>query len=354
MESHPVGIEKVELGLDTFGDITAEPDGTLRSGSQTLRDLLEQAILADTVGVDFLGVGEHHRDDYAVSAPEVVLGAIAARTTRMRLGSAVTVLSSDDPIRVFQRFSTVDALSSGRAEVILGRGSFTESFPLFGFDLSDYEELFSDKLALFAELRTGRPVSWSGSTRSPLQSQTVYPELENPPLPTWIAVGGSPESVVRAASYGLPLMLAIIGGDPLRFKPYVDLYHRALREMDKPLMPVGAHSPGHVADTDAQARDDLWPHYREYVGRIGRERGWPPPTRIEFERSTGPGGSLYVGSPDTVARKIASTVQALGLSRFDLKYSHGTLGHAELMRSVELYGTQVIPRVRELLSVGSG
>ena len=354
MESHPVGIEKVELGLDTFGDITAEPDGTLRSGSQTLRDLLEQAIFADTVGVDFLGVGEHHRDDYAVSAPEVVLGAIAARTTRMRLGSAVTVLSSDDPIRVFQRFSTVDALSSGRAEVILGRGSFTESFPLFGFDLSDYEELFSDKLALFAELRTGRPVSWSGSTRSPLQSQTVYPELENPPLPTWIAVGGSPESVVRAASYGLPLMLAIIGGDPLRFKPYVDLYHRALREMDKPLMPVGVHSPGHVADTDAQARDDLWPHYREYVGRIGRERGWPPPTRIEFERSTGPGGSLYVGSPDTVARKIASTVQALGLSRFDLKYSHGTLGHAELMRSVELYGTQVIPRVRELLSVGSG
>ncbi len=354
MESHPVGIGKVELGLDTFGDITAEPDGTLRSGSQTLRDLLEQAVLADTVGVDFLGVGEHHRDDYAVSAPEVVLGAIAARTTRMRLGSAVTVLSSDDPIRVFQRFSTVDALSSGRAEVILGRGSFTESFPLFGFDLSDYEELFSDKLALFAELRTGRPVSWSGSTRRPLQSQAVYPELENPPLPTWIAVGGSPESVVRAASYGLPLMLAIIGGDPLRFKPYVDLYHRALREMDKPLMPVGVHSPGHVADTDAQARDDLWPHYREYVGRIGRERGWPPPTRIEFERSTGPGGSLYVGSPDTVARKIASTVQALGLSRFDLKYSHGTLGHAELMRSIELYGTQVIPRVRELLSVGSG
>ncbi|MCZ4534150.1 LLM class flavin-dependent oxidoreductase [Gordonia terrae] len=354
MESHPVGIEKVELGLDTFGDITAEPDGTLRSGSQTLRDLLEQAILADEVGVDFLGVGEHHRDDYAVSAPEVVLGAIAARTTRMRLGSAVTVLSSDDPIRVFQRFSTVDALSSGRAEVILGRGSFTESFPLFGFDLSDYEELFSDKLALFAELRTGRPVSWSGSTRSSLQSQAVYPELENPPLPTWIAVGGSPESVVRAASYGLPLMLAIIGGDPLRFKPYVDLYHRALREMDKPLLPVGVHSPGHVADTDAQARDDLWPHYREYVGRIGRERGWPPPTRIEFERSTGPGGSLYVGSPDTVARKIASTVQALGLSRFDLKYSHGTLGHPELMRSIELYGTKVIPRVRELLSVGSG
>ncbi|MFE0751873.1 LLM class flavin-dependent oxidoreductase [Gordonia sp. NPDC058843] len=353
MDSHAAGTD-VELGLDTFGDITAEADGTLRSGAQTLRDLLEQAVLADEVGVDFLGVGEHHRDDYSVSAPEVVLGAIAARTTRMRLGSAVTVLSSDDPIRVFQRFSTVDALSSGRAEVILGRGSFTESFPLFGFDLADYEELFSDKLALFAELRTGQPVSWSGSTRGPLQSQAVYPELENPPLPTWIAVGGSPESVVRAASYGLPLMLAIIGGDPLRFQPYVDLYHRALREMDKSPLPVGVHSPGHVADTDAQARDELWPHYREYVGRIGRERGWPPPTRIEFERSTGPGGSLYVGSPDTVARKIAATVRALGLTRFDLKYSHGTLGHTELMRSIELYGTQVIPRVRELLSVESG
>jgi probable LLM family oxidoreductase len=345
---------EVELGLDTFGDITADPDGSLRTGAQTLRDLLDQAVLADEVGVDFLGVGEHHRDDYAVSAPEVVLGAIAARTTRMRLGSAVTVLSSDDPIRVFQRFSTVDALSSGRAEVILGRGSFTESFPLFGFDLSDYEELFSDKLALFAELRTGEPVSWSGSTRPPLQAQRVYPELANPPLPTWIAVGGSPESVVRAASYGLPLMLAIIGGDPLRFRPYVDLYHRAIKEMGEQTLPIGVHSPGHVAETDAQARDELWPHYREYVGRIGRERGWPPPTRIEFERSTGPGGSLYVGSPETVARKIASTVRALGVSRFDLKYSHGTLGHAELMRSIELYGTQVIPRVRELLSAESG
>ncbi|MGV6993216.1 LLM class flavin-dependent oxidoreductase [Gordonia amicalis] len=348
MESQ-TATHELELGLDTFGDITAEPDGTPRSDAQTLRDVLEQAILADEVGVDFLGVGEHHRSDYSVSAPEVVLGAIAARTSRIRLGSAVTVLSSDDPIRVFERFSTVDALSSGRAEVILGRGSFTESFPLFGYDLSDYEELFTDKLALFAELRTGKPVTWSGSTRGPLRAQPVYPQLESPPLPTWIAVGGSPESVVRAASYGLPLMLAIIGGDPVRFRPYVDLYHRALAEMEQDVLPVGVHCPGHVADTDAQARDELWPHYRGYVARIGRERGWPPPTRIDFERSTGPDGALFVGSPETVARKIASTSKALGLSRFDMKYSHGTLGHAEQMRSIELYGTRVIPRVRQLL-----
>ncbi|MEE3849935.1 LLM class flavin-dependent oxidoreductase [Gordonia sp. LSe1-13] len=341
----------MELGLDTFGDITVDDSGTALSGAQTLRNVLEQGVLADEVGVDFLGVGEHHRDDYAVSAPEVVLGAIAARTRRIRLGSAVTVLSSDDPIRVFQRFATVDALSDGRAEVILGRGSFTESFPLFGYDLADYEDLFTDKLSLFAQLRTGEPVTWSGSSRGPLSAQPVYPQLESAPLPTWIAVGGSPESVIRAASYGLPLMLAIIGGEPARFKPYTDLYRRALGELDQPTdLPIGVHSPGHVADTDEHAREELWPHYRGYMTRIGHERGWPPPTRIEFERSAGPAGSLYVGSPETVARKIASTSTMLGLSRFDLKYSHGTLPHAALMRSIELYGTQVIPRVRELLA----
>ncbi len=341
----------MELGLDTFGDITVDNTGIPLTAAQTIRNVLDQAVLADEVGVDFLGVGEHHRDDYAVSAPEVILAAVAARTGRMRLGSAVTVLSSDDPIRVFERFSTVDALSNGRAEVILGRGSFTESFPLFGFDLSEYEELFTDKLSLFAALRSGQPVTWSGSTRGPLTEQSVFPQLAEPPLPTWIAVGGSPESVIRSASYGLPLMLAIIGGDPLRFAPYVDLYRRALTELDQPTdLPVGVHSPGHVADTDEQAREELWPHYRVYVERIGRERGWPPPTRIEFDRSTGPSGSLYVGSPETVATKIAATSKALGLSRFDMKYSHGTLPHDKLMRSIELYGTQVIPRVAELLA----
>lgn len=293
MESH-AAVTDVELGLDTFGDITAEPDGALRSGARTLRDLLEQGVLADEVGVDFLGVGEHHRDDYAVSAPEVVLGAIAARTTRMRLGSAVTVLSSDDPIRVFQRFSTVDALSSGRAEVILGRGSFTESFPLFGYDLADYEELFSDKLALFAELRTGRPVSWSGSTRGPLQAQTVYPELENPPLPTWIAVGGSPESVVRAASYGLPLMLAIIGGDPLRFQPYVDLYHRALREMDK--------SPCPSACTRRAMSPTPTPRHARSCGRTTASTSGGSAANADGPRRLASSSS---GRPDRVARSTS-------------------------------------------------
>lgn len=336
----------IELGLDTFGDVTDPSDP-----ARTVRDVVEQATLADSVGVDAFGIGEHHRDDFAISAPDVVLGAIAARTDRMRLGSAVTVLSSDDPIRVFERFATIDALSSGRAEVTLGRGSFTESFPLFGFELEQYEELFTEKLDLFTRVRTGEPVTWSGALRPPLTDQRVYPSLANPPLPTWIAVGGSPESVVRAARYGLPLMLAIIGGDPLRFAPYVDLYRRALDQFGHPTdLPVGVHSPGHVADTDEAAREQLWPHYRANVARIGAERGWPPPTRIEFDRSTGPGGSLYVGSPDTVAHKIAHTARALGLSRFDLKYAHGPLPHADLMRSVELYGTQVIPRIRELLA----
>lgn len=339
----------IELGLDTFGDVTDPSDP-----ARTVRDVVEQATLADSVGVDAFGIGEHHRDDFAISAPDVVLGAIAARTDRMRLGSAVTVLSSDDPIRVFERFATIDALSSGRAEVTLGRGSFTESFPLFGFELEQYEELFTEKLDLFTRVRTGEPVTWSGALRPPLTDQRVYPSLANPPLPTWIAVGGSPESVVRAARYGLPLMLAIIGGDPLRFAPYVDLYRRALDQFGHPTdLPVGVHSPGHVADTDEAAREQLWPHYRANVARIGAERGWPPPTRIEFDRSTGPGGSLYVGSPDTVAHKIAHTARALGLSRFDLKYAHGPLPHADLMRSVELYGTQVIPRVRELLATDS-
>lgn len=341
----------MELGLDTFGDVTVDDDGNGVSAAQTIRDVVAQAVLADEVGVDFFGVGEHHRDDYAVSAPEVVLGAIAVATHRMRMGSAVTVLSSDDPIRVFERFATVDALSDGRAEVILGRGSFTESFPLFGYDLADYEDLFTDKLSLFAQLRTGEPVTWSGSTRTPLTAQSVHPGLSSAPLPTWIAVGGSPESVIRAATHGLPLMLAIIGGDPARFTPYTDLYRRALGELEQPTdLPVGVHSPGHIAETDEVAREQLWPHYRTYMARIGRERGWPPPTRIEFERAAGPAGALYVGSPDTVARKIAATAKTLELSRFDLKYSHGTLPHEHLMRSVELYGTQVIPQVRDLLS----
>lgn len=339
-----------EFGLDTFGDITLSADGTLHTAAHVLRDVVEEAVLADRVGIDAFGVGEHHRRDFSISAPEVMLAAIAARTTRIVLGSAVTVLSTDDPVRVFQRFSTINALSNGRAEVTLGRGSFTESYPLFGHDLSRYEELFEDRLRLFADLLKPGPVTWNGSTRAPIAGQTMYPPIETGRLRTWVGVGGSPESVVRAARYGLPLTLAIIGGSPQRFRPYVDLYQQALEKLGQPTLPIAVHSPGHAAATDEQARNELWPHYEVMINRIGGERGWPPATRAQFEREAGPDGALCVGSPETVAVKIARTVRLLGLSRFNVKYSAGTLPHDTLMASIELFGTKVAPRVRELLA----
>jgi len=339
----------LELGLDTFGDITDGPDGKPLHAAQVIRNLVEEAVLADDVGVDFIGVGEHHRADFAVSSPEMVLAAIASRTKRIRLGSAVTVLSSDDPIRVFQRFSTLDALSNGRAEVILGRGSFIESFPLFGFDLDDYEALFNEKLDLYAAVLTEKPVTWQGRLRKPLANQSVFPKTERGRLTTWIGVGGTPESVMRAAHYGMPMMLAIIGGDPKRFVPYADLFRRALKEMGKSDLPVGVHSHGFVGETDAQAKDELFPFYKRMRDKIGAERGWPPMGRTEFEREI-EHGSLYVGAPETVARKIAATVKALGASRFDMKYSAGPLSHDKMMRSIKLYGRKVIPLVREMLA----
>ncbi len=338
----------LEFGLDTFGDVTAGPDGSLVPHAQAIRNVIEEAVFADRLGIDFFGIGEHHRADFAVSAPEIVLASIAARTSRIRLGSAVTVLSSDDPIRVFQRFSTLDAASNGRAEVILGRGSFTESFPLFGYDLSQYEELFEEKLDLFAALLRQEAVTWEGKTRPALRDQRVFPPIETGILKTWIGVGGSPTSVLRAVRYGMPLMLAIIGGDPARFAPYVELYHRAFEKLGQPVLDIGVHSPGYVADTDAQAREELWPHYKRMLDRIGAGRGWPPLERGQFDQEADH-GSLYVGSPETVARKIAATVKALGITRFELKYSAGSLPHENLMRSIELYGSQVMPRVRDLL-----
>lgn len=295
-------------------------------------------------------MGEHHREDFAVTAPEVVLAAIASRTTNIHLGTAVTVLSSDDPIRVYERFATLDAVSNGRAEVILGRGSFTESFPLFGFDLAQYEELFSEKLDLFAALREEGPITWSGKLRPPLDGQEVFPKTAAGSVKTWIGVGGSPESVIRAARYGIPLMLAIIGGPPAQFAPFADLYRQALDQLGKPRLPVGVHSPGHVADTDEQAKEELWPPFAVQRTRIGRERGWPPATREEFEASAGPEGALYVGSPETVAAKIVRNVKILGHDRFDLKFSNGTLPHDKLMRSIELYGSQVAPLVHDALA----
>jgi probable LLM family oxidoreductase len=340
----------LHLGLHTFGDVTAAADGELLTQAQVMRNVVAEGVLADQVGIDFFGVGEHHRADFAVSAPDVVLAAIAGQTRSIHLGSAVTVLSSDDPVRVFQRFSTLDAVSGGRAEVILGRGSFIESFPLFGYALEQYEQLFEEKLELFAELLEQGPVTWSGSTRAPLSEQRVYPPTASGHLPTWIAVGGTPESVVRAAHYGFPLMLAIIGGRPMQFAPYVDLYKRALEEFGRPIGPIGVHSHGYVARTDQQALDECWPHYAQAHNTIGRERGWPPMSREQFEAGAEPEGALFIGSPETVATKIVALTQGLGLSRFDMKYSAGTLPHELLMTSIELYGREVARLVRERLA----
>jgi probable LLM family oxidoreductase len=339
----------VEFGIDTFGDVTIGEDGNRLPYAQVIRNVVAQAELAEQVGIDVFSVGEHHRDDFAISAPEIVLATIAGRTERIKLGTAVTVLSSDDPVRVFERFATLDAVSRGRAEIVLGRGSFTESFPLFGFDLSDYEKLFSEKLNLMVELLNEKAVTWSGTIRPALTDQEVYPKTESGHIRTWVGVGGSPESVVRAAQYGLPLVLAIIGGEPARFEPYVDLYHRALKEFEQPEQPVAVHSPGFVAETDQEALDTVWPHARTMMNRIGRERGWPPLARDRFEEDIR-SGAWHAGSPETVAQKIAKTVTDLGVQRFDMKYSVGTLPHDKLMKAIELYGTQVIPRVKELLA----
>lgn len=343
----------VELGLHTFGDVTESPDGTRRlSQPEVLRNVLAEARLADSVGVDVFGVGEHHRPDYAISAPDVVLSAIGAVTERMKLISAVTVLSSDDPVRVYQRFATIDGLTGGRAEVSLGRGSFIESYPLFGYDLSDYETLFEEKAELFTALRSEGPVTWSGATRSGLKAQRVFPTTDHEfGLPTWVAVGGTPASVVRAARLGAGLELAIIGGAPGRFAPLVELYHKALREFGQEgPRRIAVHSHGFVAETDQQARDTFYPSWADSMEKLGAERGWGTgrPGRDQFDQEV-EHGSLYVGSPETVAAKIVKTVRLLGASRFGMKYGNGSLAHEHMMQAVELYGAKVRPLVLEAL-----
>lgn len=340
--------DPVELGLDTFGDVNLGPDGLTLPMDQVLRDVVEQAVLADGLGIDFIGLGEHHRPDFAISSPEILLAAIAARTLRIKIGTAVTVLSTDDPVRVFQRFTTLNALSSGRAEPILGRGSFTESWALFGHDQQHYDLFFEEKLELFAALLRGPEASWKGRHRPPLDRQPVFPPDAHG-MTVWVGVGGSPQSVVRVVRHDLRLMLAIIGGDPVRFRPYVDLYHRACEQLERQAKPIGIHSPGFVAATDEAAREALWPHYRTMFGRLGAERGWPPVTKDRFIAEIEE-GSLYVGAPETVARKIAATVRTLGLSRFDLKYATGPQPHADLMACIELYGRKVVPMVRDMLA----
>ena len=343
-------MDNIEFGIDTFGDLPRDDRGQIVSYAEAIRRVVAEGVLADEVGIDVIAVGEHHRPEFSISAPETVLAGIATQTSRIHLASGVTVLSSDDPVRVFQRFATVDALSGGRAEVILGRGSFTESFPLFGYDLRDYEVLFDEKIDLFVKLLDEKPVTWEGTTRAALHDADVFPKTESGRLTTWVGVGGSPESVVRTARYGLRLMLAIIGGAPARFAPYIELYQRAAEQFGTTAYPVGMHSPGFIAETDEEAKELFYPGYKEVRDRIGALRGWPPLRRAEFEAEV-ERGSLYIGSPETVARKMTRAIQTLGVGRFDLIYSAGgALSASARLRAVELYGTRVVPLVREMLA----
>jgi probable LLM family oxidoreductase len=341
--------QEIEFGLDTPVFVTVDESGQPLSGDVVIRNTIEEAVLADAVGIDSFNIGEHYRADLMDSAGHVMLAAIASRTERIRLGTAVTVLSTQDPVRVYTDFATLDAVSNGRAQLIVGRGSLTDSFPLFGFDLADYETLFEEKLDLLIRLLRDQPVTWSGTSRSPLTDQRVYPPLPQGHLPTWVGVGGSPKSVTRAARYGLPLMLAIIGGPPSRFAPHVDLYRRALDEKGYPPLPVGMHSLGYVARTDEEAIDVQLPYWAETLEAASRERGWARPTMETFQAEIA-GGSLYVGSPDTVASKLVAAIRLLGLSRFDLAYAVGRVPHERRMATIELYGREVIPRVRQLLA----
>lgn len=340
---------KLQFGLDTFGDTNYTDQGTPETFGQVIRNVVKQAQLADELGINAFNVGEHHRPDFAISAPDTVLAGIATVTKNITIGTGVTVLSSEDPVRVYQRFATIDALSNGRAEITAGRGSFIESFPLFGYKLDDYDQLFEEKLELLTLLWQEKPVTWQGKLRSSLSNQQVYPKTEKGAMGIRVGVGGSPDSVLRAARLGIPMALAIIGGDPARFAPFAKLYRDSLEKYGKPQLPVSIHSPGHIAETDEEAVAQCWPHYSENFGRIGRERGWGPMT-VEHYLQEVNGGSLYVGSPETVAQKIAYAVQSVGAQRFDLKYATGPMPHSQLMKSIELYATKVIPRVRELLS----
>ena len=337
----------MELGLYTFVEI-----GKDRDAAQRMRDLMEEIELADQVGLDVFGIGEHHRPDYLVSTPAVVLAAASQRTSKIRLTSAVTVLSSDDPVRVFQEFSTVDLLSAGRAEIMVGRGSFIESYPLFGYDLNDYDELFTEKLELLLELRKTERVTWQGKHRASLSGQGVYPRPVQAELPVWIAVGGTPQSALRAGALGLPMALAIIGGMPERFTTFVNLHREGARRAgkDPSTLRLGINSHGLIAPTSQEASDAFFPGYAEVMTRIGRERGWPPTSRMEFEASRHLRGANFVGSPADIVEKILFQYEIFGHDRFLMQMTVGPTPHAAVMRSIELFGTRVAPEVRKALS----
>src|ERR1700722_14211239 len=343
-----------EFGLDSFMAITTGPDGQPIGGDQVVRDTVEEGVLAEQVGIDSFNIGEHYRDDMMDSAAPVVLAAIAAKTERIRLGTSVTVLSTQDPVRLYNNFATLDAVSGGRAQLIVGRGSAIESFPLFGYDLRDYEEIFEEKLALFVELLRGGPITWSGKYRPPLNDVVLTPPLPAGHLPTWVGSGGSPDSVIRAARFGLPLMLAVIGGRPERFRPLVDLYRRALAQYGHPTdLPVGLHTLGFVAATNEDATETQWPYWLQTFERASRERGWRQPTREQFDAETAD-GAMFVGSSETVAQRLASTMRALDVDRIDLHYALGQVPAGQRRGSIELLGRQVFPRVRELLTADPG
>ncbi|GEO03527.1 luciferase [Adhaeribacter aerolatus] len=342
----------MELGIYTFVEVGPDPvTGEKVNAHQRLRNLMEEIQLADQVGLDVFGVGEHHRPDYAVSAPAIILAAAAERTKNIRLSSAVTVLSSDDPVRVFQTFATVDLLSGGRAEIMAGRGSFIESFPLFGYDLRLYDELFSEKLELLLKLNEQKKITWSGKHRPALQDQGVYPRPFQEKIPIWVAIGGTPQSIARAAKLGLPMALAIIGGMPDRFAPHVKYYREVAQAagQDPQKLQVGINSHTFIADTSQEAADQFYPSYADTMSRLGKERGWPPMTREHYEQMRSPQGSLLVGSPQQVIDKILYEHELFGHTRFLAQMTVGTMPHHQVMRSIELFGTQVAPAVRKAL-----
>ncbi|AQW21674.1 luciferase [Lentilactobacillus curieae] len=346
-----IDVDKLEFGLETFGDIVANEDGSLKTAGESIRQIVKEGQLADELGVNVIGVGEHHRPDYSVSSPEIVLGAIASVTKNIKLATAVTVLSSDDPVRVYERFATLEGLSQGRAQVMLGRGSFTESFPLFGYDLTDYDDLFNEKLEMYDQLLKEKPITWNGNFTESLKNQEVYPKTDYDGLETYIGIGGSPESIIRTAKYGYKVIIAIIGGQADRFVPYIDLYKRASEQFGNPVQPIAVHSHGFIADDEDDAVEVAWKNIKANFDRIGLTRGWAPMSREQFDGETKV-GSFYVGNPEHVAQRIARTIKLLGLGRFDLVYGAGNQTAAQRERMIELYATKVIPRVKEILSEG--
>ena len=342
----------MEIGVYTFAETTPDPaTGETIDTAQRLRDLMEEIELADQAGLEVFGIGEHHRRDFSASAPPIILAAAAERTKSIKLSTAVTVLSSDDPVRVYQQFATLDLLSGGRAEIMAGRGSFIESFPLFGYDLDDYDDLFAEKLELLLKIRDNERVTWSGQHRAPLYNQPVYPRTRRE-LPIWVGVGGNPPSAARAGRLNLPLALAIIGGMPERFLPFINLFRQAAREAghDWEHLPVGINTHGYVADTSQQAADEFFPSYAAQMSRIGRERGWPPSTREQFDASLGLRQHLAVGGPEQIIEKILYQHEKLGHQRYLMQMSVGTMPHAQTMRSIELFGSKVAPVVRKAVA----